>query len=54
MENRFSFISGFALTSIYSMTLYELTMALFLGIVGGFGGVIGKNLYYWIRDKKWK
>jgi hypothetical protein len=36
------------------MTLYEVGMALLLGIIGGVGGVIGKEIYYFIKDKKWK
>jgi len=47
LDNKISFLSGFILTSIWTMTLYELTMALFLGIVGGMGGIIGK----WIIRK---
>ena len=42
LDNKISFLSGFVLTSIWTMTLYELTMALFLGIIGGMGGIIGK------------
>ncbi len=53
MENKVSFISGFTLTSIYTMTLYEFGMALLLGIIGGVGGVIGKEIYYYIKNK-WK
>jgi hypothetical protein len=47
LDNKISFLSGFVLTSIWTMSLYELTMALFLGIVGGMGGIIGK----WIIKK---
>lgn len=54
MENKVSFFSGFTFTSIYTMTLYEVGMALILGIIGGVGGVIGKEIYYWIKNKKWK
>ena len=54
MENKVSFFSGFTFTSIYTMTLYEVGMALLLGIIGGVGGVIGKEIYYFIKNKKWK
>ncbi len=54
MENKLSFFSGFTFTSIYTMSLYEVGMALLLGIIGGFGGVLGKEIYYFIKDKKWK
>lgn len=46
IDNKISFISGFALTSLWTMPLYELSMALLLGLVGGIGGVVGKWLIY--------
>ena len=52
IDNKISFISGFALTSLWTMPLYELSMALLLGLVGGIGGVIGKWLLHksgWFR-----
>ena len=56
LDNKISFISGFTLTSIWTMTLYELTMALFLGIIGGIGGIVGKwiirRLGWFGQDKK--
>ena len=45
LDNKISFISGFTLTSVWTLTLYELTMALILGIIGGFGGMFGKWLF---------
>ena len=54
MNNNLSFFSGFTFTSIYTMTLFDAGIALFLGIIGGIGGVLGKEIYYWIKDKKWK
>ena len=52
LDNKISFISGFALTSLWTMPIYELSMALLLGLVGGIGGVIGKWLLHksgWFR-----
>ena len=46
LDNKISFISGFTLTSLWTMPLYELSMALALGIIGGLGGVFGKWLGY--------
>jgi len=54
MNNNLSFFSGFTFTSIYTMTLFDAGMALFLGIIGGIGGMLGKELYYWVKKKKWK
>lgn len=46
LDNKISFISGFSLTTLWTMPLYELSMALLLGLVGGIGGVIGKWIIY--------
>jgi hypothetical protein len=47
LDNKISFISGFTLTSLWTMPIYELSMALLLGLVGGIGGVLGK----WLINK---
>jgi hypothetical protein len=46
LDNKISFISGFTLTSLWTMPLYELGMALLLGLIGGIGGVVGKWIVY--------
>ena len=46
LDNKISFVSGFTLTSLWTMPLYELGMALALGIIGGLGGVFGKWIGY--------
>jgi len=46
IDNKISFISGFVLTASWSMPLFELGMALLLGLIGGIGGVVGKWLIY--------
>lgn len=56
LDNKISFLSGFTLTSIWTMTLYEISLAFFLGIVGGLGGLVGKwiirKLGWFGQDKK--
>lgn len=47
IDNKISFLSGFTLTSLWTMTLYEIGLAFFLGIVGGIGGLVGR----WIIKK---
>ena len=47
LDNKISFISGFTITSMWTLPLYELGMALILGMVGGIGGMMGK----WIIRK---
>ena len=44
LDNKISFISGFTITSLWTMTLYEIGLAFFLGLVGGLGGLVGKWL----------
>jgi len=52
MEQKISFFSGFALTSLWTMPLYELSMAFLLGLVGGLGGLVGRLIFKKIEE--WK
>ena len=52
LDNKISFISGFTLTSLWTMPLYEMGMALILGIIGGFGGLVGRAIFKKIEE--WK
>lgn len=54
IENKISYASGFLLTTAYSMGIYEIAMSAAVGLVGGFFGILGKELFYFIKDKKWK
>lgn len=47
IDNKLSFFSGFTVTSLWTMPIYELSMAFLLGLVGGLGGLVGK----WIWNK---
>jgi len=51
LDNRLSFFSGFTLTSLWTMPLYDLTMAFALGLVGGIGGLVGKALWNYFSKK---
>jgi hypothetical protein len=51
MENKVSFISGFVLTSLWTMPLYEISMAFVLGLVGGLGGLVGRVIFK--KIEKW-
>lgn len=55
IDNKISFASGFFLTSTWTLPLMEITMALLLGIIGGFSGMLGKWLFTkigWFKDTK--
>lgn len=51
MENKISYLGGFLLTTMYSVTLYDLFMAGAVGLIGGFFGILGKEIFYWVKDK---
>jgi len=51
MDNKISFISGFMFTALSTVSLIGVTQAAIIGLVGGFFGLLGKELYYFIKDK---
>lgn len=51
LDTKISFLSGTTFTVLMTAPLYELWFALLLGLVGGFGGVVGKEVFYFIREK---
>jgi ABC-type microcin C transport system permease subunit YejE len=51
MDNKISFISGFVFTALSSVTIMGVAQAAVIGLVGGFFGLLGKELYYFIKQK---
>lgn len=51
LDTKISFLSGTTFTLFMTAPLYELWFALLLGLVGGFGGVVGKEVFYFLREK---
>ena len=51
MDNKISFISGFMFTTISTISLMGVAQAAMIGLVGGFFGLLGKELYYAIKRK---
>lgn len=49
MDTKVSFFGGSFLTVMMTSGLVEIGMALILGIVGGFAGMMGKELFYYIK-----
>lgn len=53
-DSKIAFISGFVLPTaaipIFHLT-FEFFTALLIGLVGGFGGVAGKDAYLWAKHK---
>lgn len=51
MDNKISFIAGWALTTATTVTGMGLFRAALLGLVGGFFGLLGKQLYFYVRGE---
>ena len=51
IDNKISFISGFVFTALSTVTIMGVAQAAIVGLVGGFFGLLGKELYYFIKRK---
>jgi ABC-type microcin C transport system permease subunit YejE len=51
LDNKISFISGFVFTALSTVTIMGVAQAAVVGLVGGFFGLLGKELYYFIKKK---
>ena len=51
MDNKISFISGFMFTALSTITLMGVVQAAMIGLVGGFFGLLGKELFYYLKRK---
>ena len=51
LDNKISFISGFVFTALSTVSLMGVAQAAMIGLVGGFFGLLGKELYYFVKTK---
>ncbi len=51
MDNKISFISGFMFTALSTITLMGVVQAAMIGLVGGFFGLLGKEIFYYLKGK---
>jgi ABC-type microcin C transport system permease subunit YejE len=51
LDNKISFISGFTFTALSTISLMGVAQAAMIGLVGGFFGLLGKELFYFLKDK---
>ena len=51
MDNKISFTSGFMFTALSSVSMMGVAQAAIVGLVGGFFGLLGKELYYYLKGK---
>lgn len=51
MDNKISFLAGYLLTAVTTITAAGILNAIVLGLLGGFFGIIGKEAYFYTRDQ---
>jgi uncharacterized membrane protein YeaQ/YmgE (transglycosylase-associated protein family) len=51
MDNKVSFIAGWTLTTVTSINIMGIFQAALVGLVGGFFGLFGKEVYYYVKNE---
>ena len=51
IDQKISFIAGWTLTTVTSINLMGIFQAAIVGLVGGFFGLFGKEVYYYVRSE---
>ena len=51
LDNRISFIGGYILTAATTIELMGLLQAAAVGFIGGLFGLIGKEVFYYIKKQ---
>lgn len=49
MDARLSFFAGWLFTTVSTITLMGFIQAAIVGLIGGFFGLLGKEIYYYIK-----
>jgi hypothetical protein len=49
LDNKISFLGGYILTAATTISMIGIFQAAAVGLVGGFFGLIGKELFYYIK-----
>jgi hypothetical protein len=51
LDSKISFVAGYVFTAVSSISILGLVQAALIGLIGGFFGLLGKELYYALRDR---
>ena len=51
LDEKISFFSGYILTVATAVSMVGLLQAALVGLIGGFFGLIGKELFYYVKKK---
>jgi hypothetical protein len=49
IDNKISFFAGYIFTAATSINLLGFVNAAIIGLVGGFFGLLGKEVYYYVK-----
>lgn len=51
LDGKISFFGGYILTAATTVSIMGVAQAALVGLVGGFFGLIGKELFYYIKKQ---
>ena len=51
MDAKLSFFAGWLFTTVSTITLMGFVQAALMGLVGGFFGLLGKEIFYYIKGE---
>jgi hypothetical protein len=51
VDGKISFLGGYILTAATTISVMGLFQAAAVGLIGGFFGLLGKEMFYWIKKK---
>ena len=51
LDSKISFVGGWLLTTLSSISIVGLFQAALVGLIGGFFGLVGKEIYYYLKRK---
>lgn len=51
IDNKISFFAGYIFTAATSVSLLGFVNAAIIGLIGGFFGLLGKEVYYYVKGE---
>ena len=51
LDGKISFFGGYILTAATTISMMGVAQAALVGLVGGFFGLIGKEIFYFVKKK---
>ena len=51
IDSKISFFAGYIFTAVSSVSLLGFVNAAIIGLIGGFFGLLGKEVYYYVKGE---